>query len=449
MRVYIAELRHTRQLASPLSYAPLAAGVLAAYLKRYCPNVEVEIFDDPDKLLDTVERRPPDVVGFTFRMWADKLAKFCASLIKEKFPHVLTVAGGPSIDDIDGELRDFLQRYPFIDVCVPNKGEIAFLRLVEHLIENDGCLDRERPIVGCCTLNSAGQLVRGSFEIPDLADTPSAYLDGILDPYLEAGNLVLLETSRGCPYLCKFCTNGSTFDSKINVVPLERVKAEFDYICRRAKASRMMLADLNFGILGERDEQVARIIHESIKAGGFPYRFDYYPFKKLTKPMKSIAKMFGKITDLTISFQTFQPDAIQAFNRYNIEYDDFAKLLAWSRKNDVRGATEMIFGFPGETADTFISALEKLMRSGIDNLFMYNMKILDGADIGVPETRKQFRLQSMFRRIDQNYGTYRGVPIIETEEVVVAANTFDKDDFIKVRKYGLFLELTYARGYLS
>lgn len=448
MLVYIAELQHSNQTTRPGNYVPLAAGYLGAYLKKYCVNTEVKIFRDPNKLLDAVHNFPPDLIGFSVRMWAEKLALFCARTIKAQHPKIVTVAGGPNIYDIDSEIFSFLKSHPFFDVCVPNEGEVALQRLVEHIQEN-GNLKPDQLIDGCAVLNSDGSLLRGKYIAPDLTQVPSPYLDGILDSFLDVGCDVLMETARGCPYRCTFCTSGTAVLNKIRPFPFEQIKAEFKYICEHAKTRHMFLADRNFGILGKRDQEVAQLIHDSYSNGGFPRAFCSYRYKKLTEYVRNIAVMFKNSDELTISFQTLNPDVIKEIKRYNIDFENLEIDLEWASKHNIPVGTEMIFGFPGETTISFIDGIEKLMHAGLSTIMVYNLKILTGSDLSTKKSLGKYQLKTMFRRLGRNYGVYKGEPIIESEEIVVGTNTFDFKDFLKIRVYCFFLDFAFTLGYLS
>jgi hypothetical protein len=109
----------------------------------------------------------------------------------------------------------------------------------------------------------------------------------------------------------------------------------------------------------------------------------------------------------------------------------------------------MIFGFPGQIADTYIKNLERLLRSGVDRVYSYNLRLLYGIDLATLNSRKKYNFKTKFRLPERTYGMYDGTGVTETEEVVVGSNSFTFEDYQKVRKYCLFLEMASGRGYLS
>ena len=132
-----------------------------------------------------------------------------------------------------------------------------------------------------------------------------------------------------------------------------------------------------------------------------------------------------------------------------MKFDRFIETLSWARKNGVTTTTEMIFGFPGETLDSYLNGIETLMRAGVDRIQSYNLKLLSGIDMSTQKARTQQNYKIMYRLPERCYGVYGGKVVSEAEQIIVSSKSFTFEDYQIVRKYGLFLELAYGSGYLS
>lgn len=302
MIIYIAELSHTGMVRSP-NVVPLAAGYLAAFAKKHFPHLNTKIFRDPNLLLRAIESKRPDIVGFSVHLWSERLSNFCAMRIKEISKNITVVAGGPSVDDQDSELLNFMRLNPYYDVCIPNEGEMAFLSLIEHVAAY-GEVMKDIIIDGCSTLSSDGSLLRGNYVAPKLSQIPSPYLDGFLDSFINESYDPVIQSMRGCPYSCKFCVSGTPLWSKIRTFDAERVFEEFDYIKKRTKSDYLILTDENLGITGERDVKIAEYIIRSFKDGGYPRKLYYYSAKIITDYVLKVVEILSPIGEFGMSFQT-------------------------------------------------------------------------------------------------------------------------------------------------
>ncbi len=447
MLVYLAELSHTGHGRSP-NVVPLAAGYIAAAAKDRFPGLEIKIFRDPNEYLEAVKTRPPDVAGFSLHVWSERLSDFCAARTKERSPRTVIAVGGPSIDDVDDELLDFLKRHPQFDVCVPSEGEVSFVRLLEHLDWN-GELMPGQVIEGCARLSSDGSLLRGPYPKPDMDHIPSPYLLGYMDRFLEEGYEPIIQSMRGCPYSCAFCVSGTPLWSKMRSFSLDRVFAELDYIRARTKTDILILTDENLGILRERDIEMAERLMKSSREHNYPARLYFYTAKIVNEYVLKVIETLSLIGEFGMSFQTLDEDIRRGIKRTNVAYDKFLEYVGWAKKKNITTSTELIFGFPGDTTEVYINGLEKLMLSGVDRIYSYNLRLFSGIDLATKPNREKHGYKTMHRLAERTYGRYDGVVVAETEEVVVGGRTFSMDDYLKVRKFGLFLELASGRGYLS
>lgn len=447
MIIYLADLLHTGQGKSR-DHVPIAAGYLAAASKKRFPDLDITIFRDPHLLLKTIRITKPDIVGFSSYAWSERLSSFAAKKVKEMSPKTITVAGGPSIDDNNEELVEFLKTFPCYDIVVPNEGEISFINIIEHVKKNSKLVP-DRLIEGCARLASNGALLRGKYVRPELEDLPSPYLEGWMDPFLKEGYLPILQSMRGCPYSCKYCCSGTRLWSKLRAFDLNRVFAEFEYMREHAKRSYLFLTDENQGLLKERDVKLAQYVRESYERTGYPSYINTYTDKHFTPYVQRISELLQPIADFNVSFQTLNETARRAVNRVNLSVEDASECLKWAREKGIATSTEMIFGFPGETAESFTSSLELLLRAGFDRVYSYELRLLRGSELFTKANREKYALKTKFRMTEHSFGIYEGAVVVDMEEVVVSSNTFGFDDYLEVRKYGFFFFLAFTTKYFS
>ena len=169
----------------PSGNTPLAAGMLAAAAgltsEAILDGVAADTLGDR-ALVDAIVRRRPGIVGFTLYSWNAERSAYIASRLREALPDAKLVAGGPEVqpDNI------WLLEGNAFDLLVSGEGE-PFA----------GLLSGEIPIP------DAG-LVESGFQSFLPGRYPDPWLSGLLTP--EPGESVTLETIRGCPSGCVYCS---------------------------------------------------------------------------------------------------------------------------------------------------------------------------------------------------------------------------------------------------
>jgi radical SAM superfamily enzyme YgiQ (UPF0313 family) len=472
MRIYLAELFHTFVAAnretSPYT-VPLGIGFLAATIRQRLPEVEVELFRDPDQLIEAIRRRPPAVLGLSVCNWNIDLSRRMTQYVRTAVPGIITVAGGPSVDDQDGAIVDFFGDFPGLDYLIPSEGENGIVALLTHLA-NGG--DRGGAVVpGVAYLDPAGALVRGPYSMPILTkatpvvseegdqgsaeyvdEIPSPYLTGLLDPFLAQGLTPILQTMRGCPYRCEFCVSGTAVWNRPRGFSLDRVKAEIDYIGKRSQTGDLLLTDENWGLLGDRDIEVARHLVERSRSANWPGRVYYYTAKIVTDASRTVVETIKPIAwgaEMMMSFQSLNPATRKAIRRTNISLEKVAANVQWANERDIKTESEMIYGFPHETPETFCDGVETLLAHGMNSVVVYPLQLFGGIDLATRERREAFGIKTKFRFAEGSFGIYAGGEIVavENEEVVVGTNWSSFDDYLRIRRYGFFLQLLLVREF--
>ena len=475
MRIYLGDLFHVYTAGrnshiSPYT-VPLGIGFLASAVKHRMPHCQVSLFRDPDRLLQAIRTEPPDVMGFSFCSWNSDLSRRVSEIVKAACPGVITVGGGPSVDDADDQLAEFFEMFPTVDYLVPNEGESGFIALLEAIERGEA---RSTPILGVAYLDNAGRLVRGKYQRPVVpSETPgferlspkqirpidsdeieirSPYLDGTLDSFLDEGLVPIVQTMRGCPYQCYFCVSGATEWNRMRGFDLERVKAEIDHALSRSGSKGLILTDENWGILGDRDIEVASYITERSRTKGAPNRIYYYTAKIVTPASRQIVEMVAPIAwigEFSMSFQSLNPETRSAIKRTNIGLDKVAAYAQWARERGIPTSSEMIYGMPHETPETFFDGVERLLQSGISVIQIFPLLLFPGIDLASRSAREKYGFQTRFRLPDQAYGVYDDGKLVavEAEEVIYTTRWSTENDYFTVRRYGFFQQVLQGRLY--
>jgi radical SAM superfamily enzyme YgiQ (UPF0313 family) len=422
-------------------YLPYTVGLLWSYAKQDpVVNNNYELYDmlfRRDNVHEAVEHyRHCDVVLVSFYIWSSKYCfRFC-DLLKQANPNIKILAGGPELDWRD---KEFFTKYPYIDFIVVGEGEIACQKILQDIVN--------------------GTVNKRIYQEPRMKDLdiPSPYIAGIFDELMANHTdiewIPTLETDRGCPYACTFCDWGSATASKMFQIYFERIQTELEWFADH-KLPFLTMTNSNFGIYKDRDMQIAELITNSKKTTGYPSGISVSYAKNSNRTIVEILKKFDEVkiqTGFVLSLQTGDDDVLEIIKRKNLKINVLSDIVALANEHNIPLLTELIVGLPGETKDTWLAGLEKVLQSGITQLDVFKLALLVNApmmDAQADEYEyKTFKSydyfydtneQNILSEIDQGIG--------ENIQLVLSNKTMSLTDMRYVLKFTWFLIGMYSGG---
>ncbi len=437
LRVILADLKHYNKYSYYEYYVPLPLGYLVSHVKKvYGDAVDASIYVDPHRFLKAVIDQKPHVIGFSLYAWNLYLIKTMIGIIREKLgDEVVIVVGGPTIDTDKGEQLRLFSRFPGVDAMIPGEGEIAFGNLIGAMLSKKD-IRKSAPVDGIVFFRDNTLIAGNNLGMTiDLAEVKSPYVSGILDEFLRPPFRPQIQTNRGCPFTCTFCVSGKN-PRKLRKFPLEYIRDDLHYLARfysKIPHNFLDIVDDNFGLF-KSDIEVAECIAKTSKDLDFPLAVGFYNDKRLTDISKEVAlRMKDLQAVFCVSLQTDSPDALNAVKRINHPKVKLREAVSWVRSNNLKSMTELIFGLPHETKESFTNLLENTVNSGFDLIQTNPLLLLDGAEINRQKSRDEFGFKTKFRLFMNNYGYIDNRFTAEAEEVAVSSQSFSFDDFISIR----------------
>src|SRR5262249_3745501 len=258
----------------------------------------------------------------------------------------------------------------------------------------------------------------------------SPYLAGTFDRLLadHPGHawIALWETNRGCPFACTFCDWGSATAAKVIPFAEERLRAEVDWFARH-RVEFVFCCDANFGIL-PRDVGLAEYVAVVKERTGFPRALSVQNTKNATERAYQTQKILsdaGLNKGVALSLQSVDPTTLDAVKRRNISLDTYLELQRRFTGDGVETYSDLILGLPGETCDSFVDGVARIIESGQHNRIQFNnLSILPNAEMGNPGYQAAHGLVTVPSRIINVHGALESADddVIETQELVVATS---------------------------
>ncbi|HEV3449294.1 MAG TPA: radical SAM protein [Gemmataceae bacterium] len=359
---------------------PLAAGYLKLFAEQKGLGAFFEIAILPARsantlgdqaLVEGIVQRRPWMVGFTCYVWNIERTLWIARELKRRLPDLRIVLGGPEITPDNAwvlETADY-------DFAVIGEGEQTFAQLLL------GLLDDHVPPVAIAGLyvppSGTGSRYdparRPAFRtpLPDLNLLGSPYLAGILDAAEE--EMLLLETTRGCVFKCKFCYYPKSYDKQY-YLSKENILANLSHAVDRA-AREVFLLDPT---LNQRKDfaDLLRTLAQGNPGRQFSY-FGELRGEGLTEETAGLLRE-ANFTEVEVGLQSIDAEAQTRMDRKN-NLKAFERGVRALMAQDIAVKVDLIVGLPGDTADSVRRGMRYLRDNGLySDVQVFNLSILPG-----------------------------------------------------------------------
>lgn len=448
--IFLADLTHTGTVISS-NVHPLGVGLIAAYLlKNFPDDIEVELFKYPDDLSSALEKRRPHIMGFANYSWNLNLSYEYAKRVKRHYPDTVIIFGGPNYGVEPEEVKDFWERYDAIDFNIVREGEAAmveFFKVLKSFNFDGKAFKKAKKSLPNCHYVSDSQLIEGE-TLPriDLADMPSPYLMGLMDKFFDHFLIPLIYTSRGCPFQCTYCCEGSKYYQKIkHKMDLEE---ELEYIAKRIVGRpELFISDANFGMYPQ-DVEKAHIISRIQKKYGFPNYIHVSSGKNQKERIINVAIIVnGAMRSVAAALQSTDETVLKNVKRANISLESLSAVTNSALNSNVDTYTELILGLPGDSLERHTNTIRDVVEADLGIIRMYQLIMLPQTELNTPDSRREYGMKTSYRIMPRSFGKYKvfgeDFNAVEYEEICVENNTLSFEDYIQCRELNLTVEILH------
>ena len=451
LKIYLGDLTYDTVSLSTDAF-PLNVGYIASYcLKEFGTDVEISLFKYITELDKAVHESPPDILALSNYCWNQRVGQEFFSMVKKINPNTLCVWGGPNFPiDIPSQEK-FMSEFPEVDVYVSIEGEIGFRNIVEIALQSKSKYELKdkvlsQPIDGCVSRDKTGKL---QYSIPvgrknNLDEIPSPYKTGLMDKFFDGRLTPMIQTNRGCPFSCTFCTDGQDTVRKINNFSLERIAGELEYIGTKVAKNihGLIISDLNFGMY-TRDSHICDSIAEAKIKYDYPHYVSASTGKNSQEKIITAIETLKGSLQLMVAVQSMDQEVLTNIRRDNISVDRMLELAPAIKKSGLNTFSEVILGLPGETYQSHVNTIRDLVRAQMDKILVFTCMMLPGSEMATPETRKKWKLNTKFRILPRDFAQLsNGKKVLEVEEVVIGSTTLSFEEYVELRLLSFIVFIT-------
>ena len=439
-------------------YLPYSIGLLQAYAQKHLKQPDrfefllpiywrVGVKEGVEHLLNT------NIIFFSVYIWNYQLSLKIASEIKKRMKDCIVVFGGPQVPESTFEMKSFLEDNPFVDIGCYGEGEITCLNILENLEERSW---EDVPSIGFINKENSFVYNTTNERIDNLNDIPSVYSDGIFDSLLNAHPeeswSALIETNRGCPFLCSYCYWGKKTRNRLFQYEMERVFKEIDWFSHN-RIQFVFCCDANFGILN-RDIEIVKKVAENKKCYGYPIVFSVQNTKNSTERIFMLQKILndnGLQKGVNIALQSLNENTLEHVNRSNISMQTYKDLQSIFTQSKIPTFSDMIIALPEESYETFTKGVSEVIKNGQYNKIQFiNLTVLRNAEMAEPEYQSKYGMRIVKSKMISHHTSLDSTQeVFEMQDLVVETEAMPEKDWIKTRVFCWTTSLLYFNKLLQ
>ncbi len=390
---------------------------LAAALRKVC---SVGIIDaacsnlSKNDIFNGILRFSPDIIGISAVTPAITRAQDLAALIKQSFPHILIVLGGPHITSVPLET---MGRTPAVDVGVIGEGERTIQEIVRFF---DGTMESLRGMPGTIlryssnnglVINQPRELIANIDQLGLPAYDLIASQDGIMPALFKTRRLPAIHaiTSRGCTHSCTFC-NTNLFNKRVRFHSPEYVVSLVKYLMSLGYRE-ISFEDDNFTALKSRLEKVCSyIIDNKIDVSwSVNARID-----TVDEKMLSLMKEAG-CWYISYGIESGSQETLDRINK-KITLAEIRRKITMTRRIGILVKGFFIIGFPWETKQSIQNTIDFALSLNLSDLNVFPLTPFPGTAI-YEQAKTRGAFDDDWSRMDLNKIVY--VPPGLSDQIVL------------------------------
>ncbi len=310
--------------------------------------------DPPLPLLEEIRRRPPDAIALSFRN-LDNAAwpltrnylpsyRLLVRSIRKALPsrEIPVILGGSAYSLLPDLLLEELDG----DYGIAGEGETSFPLLLNAL-ENGGSTDGIPGLV-----RKSGPGLPTLINPPFFRNNPSAGMNRMppdrslfdLSRYTRSGGMANIQTKRGCPFKCKYCTYPLLEGSTFRLRDVSEFLDELEEVVRKDKIRSFFIVDSIFNAPPDHAHQIC----EGILRRKLKIRWSCYVTPAgLTRDLLEIMKRAG-CDGIELGTDSAEQGAMAGLGK-SFSVSHLTDTTRWCQSLSLPVCHTLIFGGPGET----------------------------------------------------------------------------------------------------
>lgn len=368
---------------------PMGIMYLSAHLKKYVPNIKVELIDyraNYSKLvnfkniddfidqiaLDTVSTSP-DILAFSVVVSSSHgFFKKALDRLKNIWHEATVIVGGYHATNFTRELLELKS----VNFIFRGEGEKALVNFIKNLHKNE-LINQIPGIVTRFNIDSMAKKLTEPLNSMDESPMPDYDLID-MDFYTDKNSRMVIKrleyskvksaniiTSLGCPFQCTFCSSRTVHGRKIRYKSVDNVVHEVYYLYMRWGVTMFLPEDDLFTANKKRTLEVLHALRD-LKIPGFTMQFPV-ALSINTLDQKILDELIKTGMDVASLAIESGSDYVQRniINK-SVKLNKAKELVRYLRLQEIPVRCSFVLGFPSETRDQMQESINFALNLGAD-----------------------------------------------------------------------------------
>jgi radical SAM superfamily enzyme YgiQ (UPF0313 family) len=335
----------------------IAVASLETYLKKKIDEITISSFSfnmndeytiafDQMNTLSTFLEEQFDYICVSMYAWNMMYINLLFDEIRSLQKNTKIICGGYEVNS--STIHHITKKYPFVNQFIIGYAEEGLFQAISEK-------DTSKVL---------------SYEVNN-EDIPAIYKNEIIR--LTKDSIVRLETKRGCPGKCTFCSYKNNDHKNLTCHNFDKVKKELKYL-NNLGVSKVNIIDAIFTILNYK-EILAFLVEIDFKPiVSLQMKFELF-HNELSRN-QDLLKILNQLNvELEFGLQSINKVVLENVERRN-NLDEISDTIHLLNENDIKYEVSIIRGLPGETVDSFKQLIEFLKDIKCQNYTVFPLTLL-------------------------------------------------------------------------
>ncbi len=368
------------RLAVPYPVYPIGISYLSCYLETRLPEFDIRVFDfnlnSKTAFIETLMEFQPDYTGISFRniddvdsyskKWFIHDYKEIINVVKKTIPTKIII-GGSAFSIFPKQLFEFVEP----DFGIYGEGEESLFQLLT-------CLEATADFSGIQGLvyrKDNKILINGRDSF--VKSLNLSFDNGMMDFYWEKSGMMNVQTKRGCPHHCIYCTYPLIEGHELRTLDIDKIIDTLSDLYFNKKIDYVFFTDSVFNINDRFNKELA----EKMISKGLKIKWGaYFSPHDLDEKTLRLYKTAG-LTHIEFGTESLSDSTLKHYGKH-FTVQDVLDVSAACNKTGIYHSHFMILGGYGETEETINEGFENSKKFQDTVFFPYiGMRIYPGTKL--------------------------------------------------------------------